>query len=69
MRHALLVLIGGLSLLASAISVRAQMPGQIIVAPPPESADKKETPLDSSFRERLVEPGRLRTTGDLAKKA
>ncbi len=44
------------------------MPGQIIVAPPPESAAQKETPLESSFRERLVEPGRLRITGDLAKK-
>jgi hypothetical protein len=39
----------------------------IIVAPPPESADQKETPLESSFRERLVEPGRIRTAGSLEK--
>jgi len=68
MRRALLLAIAGVALMASFISpVGAQMPGQIIVAPPPESADQKETPLESSFRERLVEPGRLRTTGDFAK--
>jgi hypothetical protein len=69
MRRTLLLLIAGLALLASAISpVRAQLPGQIIVAPPPESADQKEVPLDSAFRERLVEPGQLRATGDLKDK-
>ncbi len=43
------------------------MPGQIVAAPPPESADQKQMPLDSMFRERLIEPGRLRVTGDVAK--
>ena len=67
--RALLALAAGLALLLFAVlPARAQMPGQIIVAPPPESADQKETALESSFRERLVEPGRLRITGDLAKK-
>jgi hypothetical protein len=69
MQRALLALAAGLVLLLFAVlPASAQMPGQIIVAPPPESADQKETALESSFRERLVEPGRLRITGDLAKK-
>ena len=68
MRRTLLALTAGLALASSAVSpVSAQMPGQIIVPPPPESADQKETPLESSFRERLVEPGRIRTTGALEK--
>ena len=68
MQRALLALAAGLMLLLfSVLPARAQMPGQIIVAPPAESADQKETALESTFRERLIEPGRLRTTGDLAK--
>ena len=68
MQRALLALVAELALLLFAVlPARAQMPGQIIVAPPPESADQKETPLESTFRERLIEPGRLRVTGDLAK--
>ncbi len=69
MQRALLAISAGLVVLLFAVlPARAQMPGQIIVAPPPESADQKEGPLDSAFRDRLIEPGRLRTTGDLAKK-
>jgi hypothetical protein len=64
-----LLLLSSLALVASAVSpVQAQMPGQIIVAPPPESADQKEAPLDSAFRERLVEPGQLRATSILKDK-
>ena len=68
MRRGLPVIVAGFALAMLAASpARAQMPGQIIVAPPPESADQKETALESTFRERLLEPGRLRVTGDLAK--
>ena len=67
-RRSLFAIVAGFVLaLLTILPARAQMPGQIIVAPPPESADQKETALESTFRERLVEPGRLRITGDLAR--
>lgn len=69
MRPALVAIAAGFVLaLVTIVPARAQMPGQIIVAPPPESADQKETALESAFKERLTEPGHLRVTGDLAKK-
>jgi len=61
MPHALLGLAAGLVLLLFAVlPARAQMPGQLIEAPPAQSATQKEVPLDSGFRDRLVEPGHMR---------
>ena len=68
MRRAPLALCAGLVLaLCASLPAIAQMPGQIVESPPAQSADKKEVPLDSSFRARLLEPGRSRTTGALAR--
>ena len=43
------------------------MPGQTISAPPAQSATQKEVPLDSAFRDKLVEPGQMRATGSIEK--
>jgi hypothetical protein len=66
--RARLGLAAGLVLLLFAVlPARAQMPGQLIDAPPPQSAAQKQAPLDSAFQDRLVEPGHLRATGALEK--
>jgi hypothetical protein len=68
MHGALLAVAAGLVLaLVTTAVARAQMPGQIIDAPPPQSAGQKAAPLDSAFRDRLVEPGQIRATGALEK--
>jgi len=66
--RALLALSVVLTLLICAVApANAQMPGQTIAAPPAQSATQKEVPLDSAFRDKLVEPGQMRATGSIEK--